>query len=141
MQKNLIEGRRWSGDANLTSGNKLATTYDAAECAVIAKADTGVTVQNQQTGRTYQRSSTHLKKILDRKEQLQTSKNSSLQDFQEDHDVSEMVSRSDQPTTFEEPMNLELDKEQPEPSERPKRLSRRPTKFDDYVVDDESSYP
>nr|XP_019531789.2 uncharacterized protein LOC109403417 [Aedes albopictus]XP_029732326.1 uncharacterized protein LOC109403417 [Aedes albopictus] len=68
-------------------------------------------------------------------------RNQIAQDFQEDHDVSEGVGRQDQPTTFEEPKRLGQDKEQPGPSERPKRMSRRPTKFDDYVVDDESSDP
>nr|XP_029715638.1 uncharacterized protein K02A2.6-like [Aedes albopictus] len=97
-ESNLKEGDRVVMQ-NLTPGNKLATTYDPAECTVISK------------------------------------------DFQEDHDVSEGVGRQDQPTTFEEPKRLGQDKEQPGPSERPKRMSRRPTKFDDYVVDDESSDP
>lgn len=48
---------------NLTPGNKLSTTYGPAEYTVLSKEGSRVTVQNESTGKIFQRNSAHLKKI------------------------------------------------------------------------------
>lgn len=107
---------------NLTPGNKLSTTYSPTEYEVVKKTGSRVTIQNEETGKVYDRNSAHLKKI---------------------------TGSLDEPPLSSEHYSLPQDQRQSitpvdtpgdgclEP--RPKRACRRPTKLDDYVVDAEPS--
>lgn len=107
---------------NLIPGNKLCTTYSPAEYEVVKKTGSRVTIQNEETGKVYDRNSAHLKKItstLD--ESTLSSEHSSLPQEQR---------QSITPVITPEDGCLEP---------RPKRTYRRPTKLDDYVVNQEPS--
>lgn len=110
---------------NLTPGNKLSTTYIPTEYTVLGKQGSRVTVQNEETGKIFQRNSAHLKRIghpeghPPDEETHQTSRLS----------FTPQVHQSDDP-----PVELtEADGEKPDSEERPKRSVRRPLRLDDYV--------
>lgn len=105
---------------NLTPGNKLTPTYSPMQYTVIEKSGLRVTVQNEETGKAYQRSSAHLKKILPSSE-VQTS--SSYGDHQEPHEGSSSAVSLD---SSADPL-------------RPKRACKRSVRLADYVVEGDGS--
>lgn len=143
-KRNAKESNLKEGDKvvmqNLNPGNKLSTTFDPTECTIVSKSGTRVTVQNEMTGKTYQRNSAHLKKIIEPEEQRRVSMNSSTsQDIQRSDAVAETSSSRDHLVTSQE-LDQQLQSNLAT-YERPKRSSRRPTKYDDYVVNEDSSDP
>lgn len=48
---------------NLIPGNKLTPTFETERLRVVDKKGSRVTIEDETTGRTYQRNSSHLKKI------------------------------------------------------------------------------
>lgn len=105
---------------NLLPGNKLSTTYNPTQYEVVKKAGSRVTIQDEESGKIYDRSSAHLKKISESTEASTMST-----------EIDSLPQVTDQGTTSTAPLRDE------EP--RPKRSCRRPARLEDYVVDDDPS--
>lgn len=117
---------------NLLPGNKLTTTYSPVEYTVVRKSGTRCTVQSEDSGTTYERNSSHLKKIptsVPAESVDLTSTRSSTSPS--NCSISQEPLREDSPPapldTSPKPADI------PNIPSRPKRVCKRPLKFDDYV--------
>ncbi|XP_029733197.1 uncharacterized protein LOC115269042 [Aedes albopictus] len=118
---------------NLTPGNKLSTTYGPAEYTVLSKEGSRMTVQNESTGKIFQRNSAHLKKISlpVQGEQGEGSVVSSPPQIQPVPEGQQSTDASVSPME----MNNDQSDGTANSDTRPKRAVRRPLRFDDYVED------
>uniref|UniRef100_A0A8D8D3B6 (northern house mosquito) hypothetical protein n=2 Tax=Culex pipiens TaxID=7175 RepID=A0A8D8D3B6_CULPI len=117
---------------NLVPGNKLTTTYSPVEYTVVRKSGTRCTVQSKDSGTTYERNSSHLKKIptsVPAESVDLTSTRSSTSPS--NCSISQEPLREDSPPapldTSPKPADI------PNIPSRPKRVCKRLLKFDDYV--------
>ncbi|XP_058456329.1 uncharacterized protein K02A2.6-like [Malaya genurostris] len=102
---------------NLLPGNKLTTTYGPTEFEVVDKTGARVVIQNKQTNKVYERNSAHLKRVSP------TEPEGNPEIGKEQVKAATNV----------------IDKSQNEVSTRLHRTVRRPQRFEDFVLDTETS--
>ncbi|XP_062555305.1 uncharacterized protein K02A2.6-like isoform X1 [Armigeres subalbatus] len=112
---------------NLTPGNKLSTTYGQAEYTVLDKEGSHVTIQSDATGKTFQRNTAHLKKI-DQPIEGEVGECSGVIPAQQIPPTLQSMVQG-HPSIDDTTHSLEVNDSQT----RPKRTTRRPMKYDDYV--------
>lgn len=125
IQSSIEEGNRVLMQ-NLTPANKLSTTYSPVEYTVTDKSGPKVTVTDELSGKSFQRNSAHLKKIInppDPTEGLQDRRTSICSTPQVSADVPVQHTDREVPSEAEQ-------------LSRPKRACRRPLRFKDYIDHD-----
>lgn len=104
---------------NLLPNNKLTPTFDPTEYVVLDKSGARVTIQNKSNDKIYQRNSAHLKQIPKQVDPHQT--------------VDSNENRSDRDTIDE------VETSGHDTISKVRRNIRRPLRFDDYILDSETS--
>lgn len=104
---------------NLLPNNKLTPTFDPTEYVVLDKSGARVTIQNKSNDKIYQRNSAHLKQIP--------------KQVDPHHTVDSNENRSDRDTIDE------VETSGHDTISKVRRNIRRPLRFDDYILDSETS--
>lgn len=102
---------------NLLPGNKLTTTFEPTEFEVVDKCGARVRVQNKQNNRVYERNSAHLKRVSTAEPEATPENNNE-----------EEISR-----------NETVNQDQGTIPVRSRRVVRRPQRYEDFVLDTETS--
>lgn len=113
---------------NLLPQNKLSPNFLPTEHEVIDKTGARVTVRNTETGKVYQRNSAHLKRI--------SSTPGHGQAELEPESITQEQDVAEQP--IQQPHDEDDHQEQP-PTQRPRRQARCPQRFEDFLMDSETS--
>nr|XP_029710882.1 uncharacterized protein LOC115256440 [Aedes albopictus]XP_029715077.1 uncharacterized protein LOC109417276 [Aedes albopictus] len=114
-------------------GNKLSSTFNSDVLTVTAKRGPRTTIQNDETGKVYERNSSHLKKIRSGND---NQNDLGRADEQNESEVLPEERQEDPLRSDDSPEQTSTDQDEPASEQRRvPRLTRVPNRFADYILD------
>ncbi|XP_062715815.1 uncharacterized protein K02A2.6-like isoform X1 [Aedes albopictus] len=121
---------------NVLPGNKLTPTFNPKVMTVAAKQGSRVTVQNNETGKSYDRNSSHLKKVVFGNSGQNDDEETNAESLNEANPTSSGNMHVTIPEVEDPPSEeVPIDQEKPDHRNRSQREIRKPKRFDDCILD------